>query len=131
MNLINRAALCFALGLAPTIIAGCDGNTALVGRDTLPARATQPVPGEIVATMERVDTESREIHLRPNRGDSAVVAYGDETRVMYRGHEYPVSQLKIGDIVAMQVEKDSRGKPHTALIRVQESTGDGSQGGNY
>jgi len=60
-----------------------------------------------------------------------VVAYGDETRVMYRGHEYPVSQLKIGDIVAMQVEKDSRGKPHTALIRVQESTGDGSQGGNY
>ena len=131
MNLINRAALCFALGLAPTIIAGCDGNTALVGRDTLPARATQPVPGEIVATVERVDTESREIHLRPNRGDSAVVAYGDETRVMYRGHEYPVSQLKIGDIVAMQVEKDSRGKPHTALIRVQESTGDGSQGGNY
>jgi hypothetical protein len=131
MNLINRAALCFALGLAPTIIAGCDGNTALVGRDTLPARATEPVPGEIVATVERVDTESREIHLRPNRGDSAVVAYGDETRVVYRGHEYPVSQLKIGDIVAMQVEKDSRGKPHTALIRVQESTGDGSQGGNY
>ena len=131
MNLINRAALCFALGFTPTIIAGCNDNTALVGRDTLPARATEPVPGEIVATVERVDTESREIHLRPNRGDSAVVAYGDETRVMYRGHEYPVSQLKTGDIVAMQVEKDSRGKPHTALIRVQESTGDGSQGGNY
>jgi len=131
MNVINRAALCFVLGLAPTISAGCDGNTALVGRDTLPARATQPVPGEIVATVERVDTWSREIHLRPNRGDSAVVAYGDEARVMYRGHEYPVSQLKIGDIVAMQVEKDSRGKPHTALIRVQESTGDRSQGGNY
>src|SRR5437867_12952316 len=126
MNLINRAALCFALGFA-----GCNGNTALVRRDTLPARATEPVPGEIVATVERVDTGSKEIQLRPNRGGSAVVAYGDETRVMDRGHEYPVSQLKIGDIVAMQVETDSRGKPHTALIRVQESTGDGSQGGNY
>ena len=131
MNLSNRAALCLALGLALTIIAGCGGNTALVGRDTLPARATQPVPDEIVATVERVDTWSREIHLRPNRGGSAVVAYGDETRVMYRGHEYPVSQLKIGDIVAMQVEKNARGKLHTALIRVQESTGDRSQGRNY
>jgi hypothetical protein len=92
MHLINRAALCFALGLAPIIIAGCNDNTALVGRDTLPARATQPVPGEIVATVERVDTGSKEIHLRPNKGGSAVVAYGDETRVMYRGHEYPVSR---------------------------------------
>jgi hypothetical protein len=133
MNLINRAALCFALGLALAIIAGCSGNTALVGRDTLPARATQPVPDEIVATVERVDTWSREIHLRPNRGGSTVVAYGDETRLIYRGHEYPVSQLKIGDIVAMQVEveKNARGKPYTALIRVQESTGDRSQGRNY
>jgi hypothetical protein len=109
---------------------GCSGNTALVGRDTLPARATQPVPDEIVATVEQVDTWSREIHLRPNGGGFAVVAYGDETRLMYRGHAYLVSRLKIGDIVAMPVEKNARGKLHTALIRVQESTGDRSEGGS-
>jgi hypothetical protein len=40
---------------------------------------------------------------------------------MYRGREYPVAQLAIGDIVAMQLEKDSRGKSHTDLIRIQES----------
>jgi hypothetical protein len=117
-----------ALGLALlTIIAGCGGNTALVGRDTLPARATQPVPDEIVATVERVDTWSREIHLRLKRGGSAVVAYGDETHVMYRGREYPVSRFEIGDIVAMQLEKDSRGKFHTDLIRVQERSNDRPQ----
>src|SRR5919197_6298039 len=102
MNRSNRAASCFGLGLALTIIAGCGGNTALVGRDTLPARSTQPLPDEIVATVERVDTWSREIHLRPKGGGSVVVAYGDKTRVIYGGREYPVTQLAIGDIVAMQ-----------------------------
>ena len=32
---------------------------------------------------------------------------------MYLGGAYPVSQLRFGDIVAMQMEKDSRGNPHT------------------
>ena len=40
MNLNNRAALTFALGLALVASVGCsDHNVALVGRETLPARA--------------------------------------------------------------------------------------------
>ena len=59
MNLSNRAALAFALGLALAASVGCSGNNiALVGRDTLPARASQPVQSEIVGTVERVDTSS-------------------------------------------------------------------------
>jgi hypothetical protein len=61
MNLINRAVSGFTLALALTVSAGCSGNIALVGRDTLPARATQPVPDELVATVERVNTASSEI----------------------------------------------------------------------
>jgi len=110
------------------VSASCgDNNFALVGRDTLPARATQPVPDELVATVERVTTASSEIFLRPISGRSRVVTYSAETRVIFRGREYPVSRLESGDVVAMQLGKDPRGNPHTHLIRVQESAGDWAQ----
>ena len=128
MNLINRRASGLTLALALTLSAGCgDANFALVGRDTLPASATQTVPDEFVATVEQVNTGSREIDLRPNDGRSRVVGYSIDTRVMYRGREYPVSRLEAGDIVAMQLRQDSRGNSYTDLIRVQESGRDRNQ----
>ena len=126
-NLMNRGAAGLTLVLALSANAGCSGNTALVGRETLPPRESQPVQNEIVATVERVDTVSREIHLRPNKGRPGMVTYSAETRVMYRGREYPVTQLEPGDIVALQLEKDARGNPHTHLIRIQESSRDRAQ----
>jgi len=127
MNVINRGASGLALAVALTALAGCTGNTALVGRESLPGRASQPAQREIVRTVERVDTGSNEIHLRPSPGHPGMVTYSAETRVMYLGRVYPVSQLRFGDIVAMQMDKDSRGNPHTDMIRVQESTGDWAQ----
>ena len=127
MNSISRGAAGLTLALALSVGAGCSGNTALVGRDTLPARASRPVQNELVATVERVDTASREIHLRPNKGRPGMVTYSAETRVMYRGREYPVTKLESGDIVAMQLGRDSRGNPHTHLILVQENSQDRSQ----
>ncbi len=58
-----------------------------------------------------------------------VVAYNTDTRVIYRGREYPVTQLEAGDIVAMQLKQDSRGNSYTDLIRVQESIRDQGRGG--
>ena len=128
MNLSNRALLAFALGLALVASVGCSGNNiALVGRETLPARAIQPVQSEIVGTVERIDTGSNEIHLRSSPGHPGMVTYSAETRVMYLGRGYPVSQSRFGDIVAMQTEQDSRGNPHTHMIRLQASAGDWAQ----
>jgi hypothetical protein len=125
MNPVNRGASGLTLALALTVSAGCSGNNiALVGRDTPPSSATQTVPDEFVATVERVNTGSREINLRPNDGGTRVVGYSTDTRVMYRGREYPVSQLEVGDIVAMQLRQDSHRNSYTDLIRVQESIQD-------
>ena len=128
MNLINRAVSGLTLALALTISASCsDNNFALIGRDTLPDRASQPVQDEIVATVERINTGSREISLRPNDGRTRVVGYSTDARVMYRGREYPVTQLEAGDVVVMQLRQDSRGNSYTDLIRVQESIRDRDQ----
>jgi hypothetical protein len=94
---MNRGASGLTLALALTVSAGCsDNNFALVGRETLPASATQTVPDEFVATVERVNTGSREINLRPNDGDTRVVGYSIDTRVMYRGREYPSANWRPG-----------------------------------
>ena len=125
MNPSNRAVLAFALGLALVASVGCsDHNVALVGRDTRPARASQPAQSEIVGTVARVDTGANELHLRPIPGHPGMVTYGAETRVMYLGRVYPVSQLRLGDVVAMQLDQDARGNPHTHVIRVEKSSGD-------
>ena len=127
MTRINRAASGLTLALALTVGAGCSDNISLIGRDTLPGRSSQPVQDEIVATVEQVNTASREIHLRPNDSRTRVVGYSADTRVLYRGREYPVSQLETGDVVAMQLTQDSRGNSYTDLIRVQENIRDRDQ----
>ena len=125
MNLSNRALLAFALGLALAASVGCSGNNiALVGRDTLPARASKTVRNEMVGTVERVDIAGNEIHLCASPGHPGMVTYSEETRVTYLGRIYPVSQLRFGEVVAMQMENDARGNPHSHMIRLQESTGD-------
>lgn len=121
MNPINRAAFGLTLVLALTAGAGCEG-IALVGRPTL-----ELGQDEFVAEVERLDTSSREIHLRPNSSRTRVVGYSADARVVYRGREYPVTQLESGDIVAMQLKQDSRGSSYTDLIRVQESIRDRDQ----
>ena len=130
MTLLIHAASGLALATALTALAGCAGNTALIGRDNLPGRATRPAQSEIVGTVERVDRGSNEIHLRPDAGHPGMVTYSAETRVMYLGRVYPVSQLRVGDVVAMQMEKDPRGNPHTHTIRLEKSTGDRAQRSN-
>jgi hypothetical protein len=127
MNLLNHAASGLAQAAALTTVAGCSGNPELIGRETLPGRASQPAQSEIVGTVEWVDTGSNEAHLRPTPGHPGMVTYSAETGVTYLGRAYPVNQLRFGDIVAMQMEKDSRGNPHTHMIRPQESSGDWAQ----
>jgi len=125
MKQSNRAVMVFALGLAMVASVGCsDHNVSLVGRDTLPARASKTVRNEMMATVARVDAGSNEIHLRASPGHPGMVTYSTETRVMYLGRVYPVSQLRLGDVVAMQLDQDARGNPHTHAIRLEKSTGD-------
>ena len=123
MNPINRAASFFVMALALTASAGCE-SIALIGRPTL-----ELGQDEFVAEVERLDTSSREIHLRPNNSRTRVVGYSADARAVYRGREYPVTQLEAGDIVVMQLRQDSRGNSYTDLIRVQESSRDWDRGG--
>ena len=79
---------------------------------------------DLVAEVERVDSSSREIHLRENSGRTSTVGYDASTRVIYRGREYSVSQLEAGDLVTVELKRGLLGRSYTNLIRVQESVRD-------
>ena len=119
MKLFKRAALGLTLALSLTAISGCSDNIALVGRSTL-----ELDQDEFFAEIDRLDTSSREIHLRPNDSRKRVIGYSADARVLYRGREYPVSQLESGDKVSLQLKQDSRGNSYTDLVRVHESVKD-------
>ena len=122
MNRFNRAAYCVVLGLALTVSVGCSDNIALVGRPTL-----QLDQDELFAEIDRIDTSSRQIHLRPNDSRNRVVGYSADARVLYHGREYPIAQLENGDKISMQLKQDSRGNSYTDLVRVHESIRDRSR----
>ena len=122
MNLINRWIASLTLALALTLSTGCMENIALIGRPTL-----QLDQEEIFAEIARVDTRSRQLHLRPEDSRDRVVGYSADARVLYRGREYSIAQLASGDKVSMQLTQDSRGNSYTDLIRVQETVQDRNQ----
>ncbi len=122
MYLINRAAAGITLAMALTLTIGCMENIALVGRPTL-----QLEPEEIFAEIGRVDSRSRQLHLRPENNRDRVVEYSADARVLYRGRDYSIAQLENGDKVSMQLKQDSRGNSYTDLIRVQETVQDRNQ----
>jgi len=116
MTFRNPAVLGLTLGTLLISVPGCMENIALIGRPSI-AEGESNVVGEV----ERVDIASRRIYLRPDRGDGRIVAFSANAQVLYRGREYPVTRLEAGDVVAMQMRRDSRGDSYTDLIRLQES----------
>jgi len=105
-------------------VPGCMENIALIGRPTI-----EEGQNDVVGEVERVDLSGRWIYLRPNKSDRRVVALSLDAQVLDRGREYPLARLKPGDVVAMQVKRDSRGDSYADLIRIQESPASQRRGG--
>lgn len=119
---MDRAVSGLTLGMLLISVPGCMENIALIGRPSI-AEGENDIVGEV----ERVDLASRRIYLRPDRRDSRIVVFSADAQVLYRGREYPVTRLVSGDVVAMQMRRDSRGDSYTDLIRLQESVRDQSR----
>jgi len=116
VKIIERATSLLALGMLLISIPGCMENIALIGRPTI-----EEGQNDVVGEVERVDVSGRRIYLRPNKSDRRVVALSLDAQVLDRGREYSLGRLKPGDVVAMQVKRDSRGDLYADLIRIQES----------
>ncbi|MGH7482329.1 MAG: hypothetical protein ACRELV_09250 [Longimicrobiales bacterium] len=75
---------------------------------------------DIVAEVQYVDTQQREIEVVTDDGQRGAVRYDDRTTVYYRGDQYPVEALERGDIIAMRLQEISGGY-YVQTIEVQQS----------
>jgi hypothetical protein len=119
MKSLKGSALLMAVAMIST--AGCE-SVALVGRDSVDPQ-TVASQEELRAEVVRLDPRAREIHVRSDRGGTQVVNYDNSSRVIYSGREFPVSELRVGDTIVMQVKRDRRGAAYADLIRIQEGFG--------
>lgn len=115
MKSADRCIRCLVLVICLIVVFGCMENIALIGRPTI-----EEGQNDVIGEVERVDLSSRRIYFRPNSSDRPVVVFSADAQVLDHGREYPVTRLKPGDIVAMQMKRDARGDPYADLIRIQE-----------
>ena len=102
--------------------AACE-NIALVKRPT-PEIDGDEVVGEITALnlpLNQITVRSTENHA--SRAVTRLIHLEENTQVLYRGRELPLSSLEIGDIVALQLRNRNRGGS-TNLVRLEQSRTD-------
>jgi hypothetical protein len=114
MRRFIQPATMLGLVLAWFYVGGCE-RVALVGRESVKVE-----PAEVVLEVERVDSRSKRIYLRPNNEGIGVVSYGDDTRVIYRGRELPAEDLQAGDVVGMALKEDPAGRYHSDFLSIRE-----------
>lgn len=79
---------------------------------------------EIVGEVQNVDSRSRQLEIRTDAGRISSVRYDNNTQVIYRQRNYPVSNLERGDYVAAKIQQDRDGRNFTDTITVREASQD-------
>ena len=73
---------------------------------------------EVTGTVQKVDQNRREIHLRTTDARMVIIKYDPATVVYSRDQEIVVDSLRYGDLILVKVVKNSRGEQYADLIRV-------------
>jgi hypothetical protein len=82
---------------------------------------------EVVGTVESINTTAREIRLRTTEAQVMVIKYDPNLVVRSRDRELRVDQLRRGDLILVQVSRNSRGERYADLIRLNERSDMGSR----
>jgi hypothetical protein len=128
MNAMLRGMHRLALSAAVLAAAGCAQLGQLGSLEEVLGGVISPggagTGGELRGEVRHVDTRNQRIEIDSHEGGRGAVHYDSRTRVVYQQREYPVTALEAGDVIALRVQRDSRGNLYTNYIQVQESVRD-------
>jgi hypothetical protein len=117
---------------------GCAGGALGGLGDILEGVLGQPGPGgqgqgQVEVEVQGLNTQQQLIQVRTRDGQTGGVRYDQNTVVVYRQQQYPVTALERGDIAVMTVH-EVQGGVYVSRIdvtqSVQERTGTGAAPGN-
>jgi hypothetical protein len=104
-------------------VSGCGGNTLGTLGDVLGTVLGQPAgtgAAQVAVEIRSVNTQQQLIQVATQDGQTGAVRYDQNTVVVYRQQQYPVTALERGDLAVMHVQ-DVQGTPYATRIDVQQS----------
>jgi hypothetical protein len=115
LNSLREHGYLARLILLVALLSGCE-RIALMPRPSLDA---PDPPRTITATVNGVDSVLEEIYLRASGNQHYVVNYSKETRVSDGGGSFPVSDLRVGDQVRVDLRENTGRRLYADRIRLE------------
>jgi hypothetical protein len=128
MNIWQRAASAAMAIFFVTAVTSCSQVGNVLGGVLGGGGAQQ---GQVSGYVEGVDTRSQQIALQQSNGQRVLLAYDNQTAVVYQNQNYPVTALERGDLVTARVQSTQSGEYYTDLVQVDQSvSSSGGASGN-
>jgi hypothetical protein len=121
--IISRGRGIVAVTATMLAMTGCAGNTLGTVGEVLgtvlgqPAGATQ---GQVAVEIRGVNTQQQTIQVATQDGQSGNVRFDQNTVVVYRQQQYPVTALERGDLAVIHVQ-EAQGVTYVSRVDVQQS----------
>ena len=77
--------------------------------------------GQVSGYIQGVDTRRGQIGIQQSNGQTLVVAFDNQTQVLYNNQNYPVTSLENGDQVTARIQQLQNGGYYTDIVRVDRS----------
>jgi hypothetical protein len=77
---------------------------------------------DVTGEVNRVDSRSRTLEIREDRGRAVRIRYDGSTRVVYQGRRYSATSLERGDFVTVRVQRDRRGDLYARNVVVRRDS---------
>ena len=123
MTMLHHITRRASVSLALVALAGCaqGGSLGSVLGSVLGGQQGGQQGGQLTGSIQRVDTRSQQISVQQSNGQTVVLNYDNQTKVVYQNQNYSVSSLENGDQVTARVQSSSNGAYYTDLVQVDQS----------
>lgn len=103
-------------------LSGCGGNMGALG-DILGGAMGGGGQGQnqLLVEVQGVDTRQQAIHVRTEDGRTGSVRYDQNTQVIYRQQQYPVTALERGDVATLELQQLQNNETYVQRVLVQQS----------
>ena len=134
MRAISSLTLLVGLAVLPGCAAGGGGMGGLgdILGSVLGGATGQPQQQQaqtVQAEVQQLDTQRQRLSIRTSQGQTGTVLYDQQTVVVYRQQQYPVTALERGDVVNLQLQQTSQNDVYVSRVDVVQSIQERQQGG--
>ena len=119
MTMLHRITRLGAATLAFVTLAGCSQGGAL--GSVLGSVLGGQQGGQLSGSVQRVDTRAQQLSIQQSNGQTVVLGYDNQTKIVYQNQNYSITSLEYGDQVTARVQSTSNGAYYTDLVQVDQS----------